>query len=117
MDHRALAAIPLIATTLVALSAFPLVSVRAQKTSQPSSEANLLPAYTGTPVTVKLIDLPDIKCSVVEWNNALPKPALTLLCPPEEIFAPLRVCIKLSWLKPEDVPNNAKQKKRNKTKK
>jgi hypothetical protein len=48
----------------------------------------------------------DIKCSVLEWNTGLPKPILTLVCPPEEVFAPLRVYFKLSWATPEDVPSD-----------
>jgi len=100
-------ALLLLATTSVTLLAFAPISVLAQKASQPSNEENFLPAGSGQPMTLKPKDLPDIQCSVVEWNSAPPKPALTLLCPPEEVFAPLRVYIKLSWLKPEDVPDNA----------
>ena len=107
VEKKVMAGVPLLATILVVVLAFPLVSALAQRVSQPSSEGNLLPAGTGEAVTVKPTDLPDIQCSVVDWNKAPPKPALTLLCPPEEVFAPLRVYIKLSWLKPKDVPDNA----------
>lgn len=49
----------------------------------------------------------DIKCSIVEWNNSSPKPALTVVCPPPEIFAPLRVILKFSWVDSKDVPREA----------
>lgn len=63
-----------------------------------------LPATTGDPLTIAPIDLPDIDCAIHEWNPSSPKPVLTLLCPPRPVFAPLRVYLKLSWMKPEDVP-------------
>jgi hypothetical protein len=37
----------------------------------------------------------------VEWNDAPPKPTLTVVCPPEEVFAPLRLYLGLSWEQPE----------------
>ncbi len=46
------------------------------------------------------------QCSVVAWNITLPKPTLMLLCPPEAVFAPLRVYVKFSWAREEDVPDN-----------
>lgn len=46
----------------------------------------------------------DVKCAVVEWNITSPKPTMRLVCPPEEVFAPLRVYFDLSWAKREDVP-------------
>ena len=48
----------------------------------------------------------DAQCSVVAWNITLPKPTLMLLCPPEAVFAPLRVYVKFSWARAEDVPDN-----------
>ena len=48
----------------------------------------------------------EVKCSVVEWNVTMPRPVLTLVCPPEEVFAPLRVYFKLSWAMPKDIPSN-----------
>ena len=48
----------------------------------------------------------DIKCSVVQWTSELPRPAIVLACPPEEVFAPLRLLFKLSWRKDADVPVN-----------
>ncbi len=104
---RAATAVLLFAAALVALLIFSPVSPLAQKVSQPGSEGNLLPSRTGEPLTLKPIDLPDIQCSVADWKNTAPKPVLTLLCPPQEVFAPLRVYLKLSWLKPEDVPGNS----------
>ena len=49
----------------------------------------------------------DIKCSVVEWETGSPKPALTVVCPPPEIFSPLRVFLKFSWVDAKDVPKEA----------
>lgn len=48
----------------------------------------------------------EVKCAVVAWNVAPPKPVLTLVCPPEEVFAPLRVYFKLSWAASGDIPSN-----------
>lgn len=74
-----------------------------QKANLRLDEGHSLPATTGAPLTVKPVDLPDVDCTVVQWSET-PKPVLTLLCPPQEVFAPLRILIKLSWLKPEDAP-------------
>jgi len=68
------------------------------------SKGDFLPPTDGQPLTVTPSNKPDVSCSVVEWNAALTKPTLTVLCPPEEIFAPLHVYLKISWLKAEDVP-------------
>ena len=35
-------------------------------------------------------------------------PTLAVICPPQNVFAPLHVHLKLSWLKPEDVPLSAR---------
>jgi hypothetical protein len=48
----------------------------------------------------------DMKCAVVEWNAAPPKPSLILVCPPDEVFAPLRVYFKLCWKRTEDIPDD-----------
>ena len=48
----------------------------------------------------------DMKCSIVQWTVEPPRPALVLVCPPEEVFAPLRVYFKLSWKRDEDLPRN-----------
>ncbi|HMD86023.1 MAG TPA: hypothetical protein VKO18_15120 [Terriglobia bacterium] len=49
----------------------------------------------------------EIKCSIVEWVDSPPKPELTVVCPPPEIFAPLRVFLKFSWVDSKDVPKDA----------
>jgi hypothetical protein len=49
----------------------------------------------------------DIKCSIIEWETTPPKPALTVVCPPPEIFSPLRVFLKFSWVDAKDVPKEA----------
>lgn len=48
----------------------------------------------------------EILCAVVEWNITAPAPVLTLHCPPDEVYAPLAVRIRLSWARPEDVPGD-----------
>jgi len=68
------------------------------------SKGDFLPATTGEALTVTPRDKPDVSCSVVEWNAEPAKPTLTLLCPPEDVFAPLHVYLKVSWLKADDVP-------------
>ena len=73
-----------------------------------SSDVSLLPPTTGEALTVAANDMPDISCSVVEWKVGVPTPTLTVLCPPEDVFAPLHVYLKLSWLKPEDIPASAR---------
>jgi hypothetical protein len=50
------------------------------------------------------LDMQDIDCTVAEWRATAKKPVLTLICPPNTVFSPLRVLIKLSWMKPEDAP-------------
>lgn len=73
-----------------------------------SSDLSLLPPTTGEALTVAANDMPDISCSVVEWKVGVPTPTLTVVCPPEDIFAPLHVYLKLSWLRPDDVPASAR---------
>lgn len=51
----------------------------------------------------------DIPCAVLDWDTEAPTPKLTLLCPPSEVFAPLRVHLKLSWDKSEHVPEDCSQ--------
>jgi hypothetical protein len=79
-------------------------STVAQQSEQ--REGSLLPATTGDPLTVKPTDLPDVSCTVARWDKSGSKPVLTLLCPPQAIFAPLRVYVKLSWMQPRNVPHN-----------
>jgi hypothetical protein len=33
----------------------------------------------------------DIKCAIVQWTAEPPRPALIVVCPPEDVFAPLRI--------------------------
>jgi len=49
---------------------------------------------------------PDMKCAIVEWAAGSPKPSLVVVCPPEEVFAPLRLYFRLSWKRDADVPGN-----------
>ncbi len=46
---------------------------------------------------------------VLNWEPRTPKPALSLMCPPRHIYAPLRVYLKFSWLKPEDIPKDVEK--------
>ncbi len=92
---------------LAASLACPPVCVPQEGTAR-NNKGDLLPATIGEPLTIAPSDRSDVSCSIVEWNAELPKPALTLLCPPEGVFAPLHVYLKFSWLKPEDVPAYAR---------
>jgi hypothetical protein len=49
---------------------------------------------------------PDLKCAVVEWSEGPSRPSLIVVCPPDEVFAPLRLYLKLSWKRDEDVPRD-----------
>lgn len=71
-------------------------------------EVNLLPPSTGEALTVTPVDQPELSCSVVQWKNDPSSPTLAIICPPQGVFAPLHVYLKLSWLKPEDVPSLAR---------
>jgi hypothetical protein len=68
----------------------------------------MLPPAIGQDLTLSPSDMPDISCSVVEWKNNPDTPTLSVICPPQGIFSPLHVYLKLSWLKPEDVPLSAR---------
>jgi hypothetical protein len=74
-----------------------------QTLGPPDREVTPLPATTGAPLTIAPVDGPDIDCSIQEWNPSRPKPYLKLLCPSEAAYAPVRVYLKLSWMKPDDV--------------
>ena len=89
---------------LVVLIATPLGG---QTPSTTHLEVTTLPATTGAPITIVPADRPDIDCSIQEWNDSRPKPYLKLLCPPEGVYAPVRVYLKLSWMKPDDVAVDA----------
>ncbi len=104
-NHRSWRSRPLAALLLLSL-ALATHLLRAQTPGKPCDQTYSLPATTGEPLTIAPVDLPDIDCSIREWNAAPPKPLLTLLCPPEAVFAPLRVYLRLSWMKPEDVPTD-----------
>jgi hypothetical protein len=91
----------------VSLIVFCLVQPRfglSQSDRKPPMEANLLPPTTGEPLTIKPLNMQDIDCIVAEWRSTAARPVLTLICPPDSVFSPLRVLIKLSWMKPEDLP-------------
>jgi len=47
-----------------------------------------------------------ISCSVVRYDKKDAKPVLHLLCPEEQVFAPLRVHLKLSWNDIKEIPSN-----------
>jgi hypothetical protein len=80
--------------------------ILSQSEHKDSIEGSLLPATTGEPLTIKPLNMQDIDCIVAQWRPTPTKPILTLICPPNTVFAPLRVLIKLSWMKTEDVPVN-----------
>ena len=91
---------------LAATLAWPHLRVLAQEIAKPS-EVSLLPPRTGEALTVTPDDMPDLDCSIQKWNAAVPKPTLTLLCPPQDVFAPLHLYLKLSWLTAEEMPSYA----------
>lgn len=88
---------------LTASLAWPPVCAPGQELAKVGT-GDFLPPMTGEPLTITPTDRPDVSCSVVEWSAASSKPALTVLCPPPEVFAPLHVYLKVSWLKAEDIP-------------
>jgi len=77
-----------------------------QSDHKPQIEASLLPPTTGEPLTIKPLDMQDIDCIVAEWRSTAARPVLTLICPPNKVFSPMRVLIKLAWMKPEDAPDS-----------
>src|SRR5262245_1106222 len=79
-------------------------SVLGQSEQPVESQANLLPATVGEPLTIKPVDMQDIDCIVAAWQPSAKMPVLTLICPPNTVFSPMRVLIKFSWMKPEDIP-------------
>jgi len=87
---------------LVAIFGWLPVSVGGQEIER-LREVSLLPRTTGEALTVVPTDMPDVVCSIVESKLSDPAPSLTVLCPPQDIFAPLHVYLKLSWLKPADI--------------
>jgi len=93
-----------LAICLMAVSA-----VASQSGGVGTVEGNLLPPTTGEPLTVKPVDMHDVDCVVAQWDLAGSKPVLTLICPPQAVFAPLRVLLKFSWMKSQDAPVDPKQ--------
>ena len=77
-------------------------SLWSQSEHRVQSEGDLLPAGKGEPLTVVPLNMQGIDCMVAEWNASARVPVLTLICPPNTVFSPLRVLIKFSWMKPED---------------
>ena len=49
-----------------------------------------------------------ISCSVVRYDRNEARPVLHLLCPEEQVFAPLRVHLSLSWNDIQEIPSNLK---------
>lgn len=46
-----------------------------------------------------------VSCQVIDWNHkGEPLPQLTLTCPPEGVYTPIRIYLVLSWAKEESVP-------------
>jgi hypothetical protein len=98
--RKALAYLLAAITTITGCLAAPRHSV-SQSTHEDRLEGNFLPATTGEPLTIAPVDMQDIDCVVAQWSPAPTRPVLTLICPPNTVFAPLRVLIKLSWMKPD----------------
>ena len=98
----------LVATIVIAAVLAVPLSILSQS-GQKDPVGNLLPATVGEPLTIKPLDMADIDCAVGEWHPTGTKPILTLICPPNTVFAPLRVLIKFSWMKSEDIPVEAQQ--------
>lgn len=90
--------------TVLALSLWVALTVLAQSPEQPLDGANRLPPTTGDALTIKPVDMGDVDCMIAQWNAGASRPTLTVICPPESVFAPLRVLIKLAWMKPGLAP-------------
>ena len=93
--------LPLLLASLV----WPGIRIDGQEVTR-RNQVHLLPPLTGDALTLTPTDMPDISCSIVEWKDS-PLPTLAVICPPEEMLAPLHLYLKLSWLKAEDVPSSA----------
>ena len=91
---------------LLAFSAWGGIGLLGQEIVRPDAD-HFLPPATGA-LTLTPDDMPDVSCSVVEWKHDSATPALAVICPPQDTFAPLHMYLKLSWLKPEDVPLSAR---------
>jgi len=88
----------------LACVAWPADSADGQEITR-HNQVYLLPPPTGDALTLVPDNMPDINCSILEWNEDSPKPTLAMLCPPQDTFAPVHLFLKLSWLKSEDVPS------------
>ena len=62
------------------------------------ASAQNLQKELATPVPVERAP---INCAVLSWEYTPSRPLLTLVCPPEDVFAPLRVYLKLSHSAPK----------------
>jgi hypothetical protein len=74
--------------------------------TQPEGPASTRARWSGPDARAVADRTPDLKCSVVDWSAGPSKPSLVVVCPPEEVFAPLRLYLKLSWKHDEDVPHD-----------
>jgi hypothetical protein len=106
---RACQGLLLAGASLIVICLAAPAATMSQSERKPQIEASLLPPTTGEPLTIKPLDMQDIDCIVAQWNITPRVPILTLICPPRTVFSPLRVLIKLSWMKPEDAPVNPEQ--------
>jgi hypothetical protein len=84
-------------SALIAQSALPLVS--------PSPDSPDQHSQSETSAGFKPSDS-SISCSVVRYDKSEAKPVLHLLCPEEQVFAPLRVHLSLSWNDMREIPSH-----------
>ncbi len=42
----------------------------------------------------------------MDWSAGPPRPTLVVACPPDEVFAPLRLYFRLTWRRDEEVPGD-----------
>jgi hypothetical protein len=96
--------ISLIGLTVIVSCLAATLPILSQSQNSDQLGGSLLPADTGEPLTIVPLDMHDVDCVVAQWRPNPTKPVLTLICPPSTVFAPLRVLIRLSWMKPEEVP-------------
>jgi hypothetical protein len=94
----------LAASTMFVMALAAPTPILAQAEHQGGAEVSFLPPTIGEPLTIKPLDMQDIDCLVASWAPTAKRPEITLICPPLTVFAPIRVLIKLSWMKPEDAP-------------
>lgn len=81
------------------LALLPAAQLHGQVGPQQKLVENRDPARATPP---SLATAGELKCAVVEWKADQPKPALTVACPPEDVFAPLRLYLGLSWEQAEE---------------